>query len=169
MNKYRKDLKIQKIIAWLFTLMLIIGFILFVVGLGIDSDITFSIGMSLFTVGLVSCPLSWLLGYHRTKSLSRLIYLIYNTQISTVNEISTQLKINKVLTRIKIDRCIKKQYLPGYKRDGDIIKGRITSVNYENKSSNLIDVECTHCGAKFQYNSNEIAHCPYCGSIISAK
>ena len=122
MEKIKQDLKKQLITAVILTVSLPLGGVLLGVGLGIGQPGVWAVGIAFMVAGFYGCPIAWAAGYGNTKGLVRVVNAVRDEHLYTVQEISAQLGVNERQVRMKLDACFNKQYLTGFKREGDVIK-----------------------------------------------
>lgn len=163
MEKIKHDLKKQLITAVILTVSLPLGGVLLGVGLGIGQPGVWAVGIAFMVAGFYGCPIAWAAGYGNTKGLVRVVNAVRDEHLYTVQEISAQLGVNERQVRMKLDACFNKQYLTGFKREGDVIKANFN----KDILNRTLSAECVNCGAKFSYNAADHApRCPYCGSPV---
>lgn len=163
MEKINHDLKKQLITAVILTVLLPLGGVLLGVGLGIGQPGVWAVGIAFMVAGFYGCPIAWAAGYGNTKGLVRVVNAVRDEHLYTVQEIAAQLGTNERQVRMKLDACFNKQYLKGFKREGDVIKANFNA----DILNRTLSAECVNCGAKFSYNASDHApRCPYCGSPV---
>ncbi len=161
MQPVQKALRKALVVSLLFTLAFPVGGIMLGVGLGIGVPAVWAIGIALLGIAFYGCPCAWALSYGPTKANVRLISAITQEHLLTVRELSAQLSLSEKEVRDRLDVCFRKNWLIGYKREGD------TLVLNENRApeKRTYAAECPFCNAKFSYTAED-ARCPYCGSPV---
>ncbi len=161
MQPVQKALRKALIISLILTLAFPVGGILLGVGLAVHIPAIWAIGIALLGIAFYGCPCAWAISYAPTKSNARLVSAIIEEHLLSVNELAVQFSLSEKEIRDRLDICFRKRWLPGYKREGDMI------VLNENRApeKRTYAAECPFCGAKFTYTADD-KHCPYCGSPV---
>ena len=122
--------------------------------------IVMGIGIAFVAVGFYGAPVAWSV-YGSARPVRRVVHAVTVEHLYTVQEIAAQLSLNEKDVRAHLDKCFNKNFLVGYKREGDNI------VLNENIAADKREhfYECPYCGAKFTYTADS-ARCPYCGSPV---
>ncbi len=164
MQPIRKALRRSLVVCLIITLCLPLGGVLLGVGLGMKAPAMWGIGIALLVVGFYGTPIAWSSGYAPKKSLERVVAAVMEEHLSTVREIAAQLDISEDKVRKHLTMCFRKQYLPGIKREGDIlIRNDNAPIGHEEEYA-----ECTACGARFLAGKDSKV-CPYCGTPVRKK
>lgn len=150
--------------AFIFSLILSVAFVAgipaIVFGTIYKWWILMAVGIVCTVCGFYGCPIAWT-GYGEIRSLSRMVFAIAEEHIYTVNELSQQLSLSEKEVRNRLDKCIKKRYLLGYRKEGDkIILNEGTALDKKQFA-----YKCPNCGASFFY-TRENPCCPYCKSPV---
>lgn len=162
MERLNKDLKKQLGLALAFTFALPVGGVMLGVGLGFGVPAVWGVGIAFLAAGFYGCPIAWTSGYVVTKGLERIVQAVTNEHLYTVDEIAEQTGQKPRFVRAKLDVCFKRQYLVGFKRNGDNILANFNT----DILTRVESAECAACGAKFTYTPTD-PRCPYCGTRVN--
>ena len=156
-NGYITKLMITAIVL---SVMFVAGIPMIIVGATKSIPAVLGIGIAFTAVGFYGTPLAWTM-YGSSRVLARIVYAVTEEHLYTVQEIAAQLSLSEKEVRAHLDKCFNKNFLPGYKRNGDtiLLNENIAAANKE------MSAECPYCGAKFTYTAQN-ARCPYCNSPV---
>ena len=118
------------------------------------------VGIAFTAIGFYGTPIAWSV-YGSAHTLKRIVYAVTHEHLYTVHEIAAQLSMRESNVRSQLDRCFAKNFLEGYKREGDAI---VLNENVAAGKKQMF-AECPYCGAKFTYTADD-ARCPYCRSPV---
>ena len=161
MEPIRRALKRSRVLCVILTLCLPLGGAMLGVGLAIGQPGVWAVGIALIAVGFYGTPIGWTTAYAPKAALYRIVSAIMEEHLHSVQEIAAQLSMSEKDVRNKLDLCFQKQYLPGIKRNGDML---ILNEN-EALGNEAHYAECPACGARFLY-TRDSKTCPYCGTPV---
>ena len=156
LNKYLTKILILSLII---TIMLPMGILMIIFGASKSIWIILAFGIVFTVIGFYGCPIIWIY-YANNKTMKRVIEIINDESLYSIDEISSHIQISKIQIKNHITNAIKKGYLQGYIFDGNILK-----INEKEQISKktLIQKKCPNCGGLLIENNNEY-YCEYCGS-----
>lgn len=160
MKEVKSYLRGLLIAAIIITVLFVAGIPMIPVGATTGIYAVMGVGIALTAAGFYATPIIWTI-YGSNVGLKRIVHAVTEEHLYSVREIAAQLSLNEKNVRDQLTKCFNKNFLPGYKRDGDNI------VLNENIAAGKKEsfYECPYCGAKFTYTKDN-ARCPYCGSPV---
>ena len=160
MKKVNEWLNKLLIISIVLSVLFVGGIPMIIIGATNELWIVMGIGIAFVAVGFYGAPVAWSV-YGSARPVRRVVHAVTVEHLYTVQEIAAQLSLNEKDVRAHLDKCFNKNFLVGYKREGDNI------VLNENIAADKREhfYECPYCGAKFTYTADS-ARCPYCGSPV---
>ncbi len=152
---------VMKTFVWsmVFTIMLPAGVPMIILGAINKIWGLMGCGIAFVVLGFYGTPMLWV-QYGEKKNYKRIVSAVVNERISSVKQIATHLNISEKLVVDRLDTCIRKEFLIGYVREGDLIR---TNSKAFGKS---VSCKCPACGATFEHLITQQAKCPYCRTIV---
>ncbi len=152
---------INKVVTWCIILTALLPIGLFMVIFGAINSIWAMLGVGIFftVVGFYGTPLIWV-KYGDARSYKRIVSAVVVERIFSIEQIATHLNIKCKVALEKFDTCIRREFLIGYIREGDIIRPN------QNMNANTASCKCSACGARFEYDISTKPKCPYCNTIM---
>jgi len=160
MTNIDRETKKMFTLSMILTLCLPIGIPLIIIGAINISKLylVLALGVVMTVAGFYGSPIVWS-KFGNVRALKRVVSAVVEENLYTVQEIAAQLSTNEEKVRTQLDLCFKKQYLVGFKRNGDeILLNENEKLTKREKTA-----ECPYCGAKFSY-FGKVGRCPYCGN-----
>ncbi len=160
MKKINRCLSILLLFGILLPILFVVG-ILFVVLFASKNPPLMVAGIIFIVFGFYGTPLIWT-NYGAKKSNKRLLQLILNENIYSIQELSEQTGTQEKQTLALVRGLINGGYLTGYL----IVDEKYLKLNQNVKQEKSRSfVKCPYCGAKTIVNGPQ-SLCEYCGSLI---
>lgn len=156
MKPVDKAVNITLALSLFFTIGFVLGIPSIIFGAIYHIWVVMGIGIAFCVAGFYGMPLTWV-AYGNRRSLRRVVCAIVDECIYTVPELAEHLSLTEREVEEHLTTCFRKQYLSGYRRNGD----RIVLNEGIPLGKKEYAVQCPSCGAKFLY-SKDNPYCPYC-------
>ncbi len=152
---------VNKILAWsiIITILLPTGIPMIIFGAINKIWGLMACGIAFTVIGFYGTPIIWV-QYGDKKAFKRIVSAVVVERIYSVKEIASHLNFTEKVVIDRLDSCIRREYLIGYVRAGDIIRPNAKAFG------KTVSRKCSACGATFEHEITQQAKCPYCRTII---
>lgn len=165
MEKKKKEISIDKTVRKML-IWSIVASVLFVVG--IPMTIIFAadglygvmaIGIAFIVFGFYGSPMLWI-GYANAKTLKRVVDAVNEENLTTTEEIASQLQMRERDVRGHITKAINKKYITGFLFNGTTLT---PNEKMPPKKKKVVENKCKNCGGPLEVTETGYI-CSYCGS-----
>lgn len=160
MKKLKSNIILKMIMGIILPILLVAG-IIFIIMFAKKNTILLVVGIAFVVLGFYGTPLAWV-SYAAKKTDIRLLSLIYDENIYTIDGLASQLGQSVENTLAEVRNLISQGYLTGYLlKDNSYLELN----TYEKQGKRAVVVKCPSCGAKTKITGTK-GFCEYCGESI---
>lgn len=160
MKKLKSNIILKMIMGIILPILLVAG-IIFIIMFAKKNTILLVVGIAFVVLGFYGTPLAWV-SYAAKKTDIRLLSLIYDENIYTIDGLASQLGQSAENTLAEVRNLISQGYLTGYLlKDNSYLELN----TYEKQGKRAVVVKCPSCGAKTKITGTK-GFCEYCGESI---
>ena len=158
MDRLNKSIKIKFFLALICSICLPAGILLIIFSGGKVGIL--ATGIVLAVLGFYGTPMLWI-SYANTKSLKTTLRLITNEHIYTVQDLASQLSVDKKQVELSINTLITKGFLTGF-----LFHDGILELNTNKKQTGTAKTtKCPNCGGIMTFDGIHYI-CDYCGFVL---
>ena len=160
MKKLKSNIILKMLMGIILPILLVAG-IIFIIMFAKENTILLVVGISFVVLGFYGTPMAWV-SYAAKKADIRLLSLIYDENIYTIDGLASQLGQSAENTLAEVRNLISQGYLTGYLlKDNSYLELN----TYEKQGKRAVVVKCPSCGAKTKITGTK-GFCEYCGESI---
>lgn len=160
MKKLKNKLMTNIIAGIILPILLVVGIVMIIL-YAKNNTILLVLGIVFVIMGFYGSPMVWVT-YGSKKQDLRLLSLIYNENIYSIDSLAEQLGMEKQTALNEVRKLINQGYLTGYLlKDNNYLE---LNTN-EKQGKKVTIVKCPSCGAKNRVIGNS-CFCEYCGEKL---
>lgn len=160
MNKLKNKLIVNIIAGIILPILLVVGIVMIIV-YAKNNAILLTLGIVFVVLGFYGSPMVWVV-YGTKKQDLRLLSLVYNENVYSVDSLAEQLGMEKQTVLTEVRKLISQGFLTGYLlKDNNYLE---LNTN-EKQGKKVTIVKCPSCGAKNRVTGNS-SFCEYCGEKL---
>ncbi len=155
----KRDNKKLLIIACIISIMFVAGIPMIIFGATNSIMAVMALGIAFVVIGFYGTPLIWI-AYAGNRTLKRVVDAVLEENLTTNEEIASQLQMREREVKNHITKAINKKYITGYLYDG---KNLSANEKIPVKKTKIMQNRCVNCGGTLIERANGY-ECEYCGS-----
>lgn len=155
----KRDNKKLLIIACIISIMFVAGIPMIIFGATNSIMAVMALGIAFVVIGFYGTPLIWI-AYAGNRTLKRVVDAVLEENLTTNEEIASQLQMREREVKNHITKAINKKYITGYLYDG---KKLSANEKIPVKKTKIMQNRCVNCGGTLIERANGY-ECEYCGS-----
>lgn len=155
----KRDNKKLLIIACIISIMFVAGIPMIIFGATNSIMAVMALGIAFVVIGFYGTPLIWI-AYAGNRTLKRVVDAVLEENLTTNEEIASQLQMREREVKNHITKAINKKYITGYLYDGTKLSA---NEKIPVKKTKIMQNRCVNCGGTLIERANGY-ECEYCGS-----